>query len=159
MTEQEIITYCNQQMAKIIQDDRPNRINSKIDECMRGRYLAYQDVVEKIRSSRKYPSETINTEAQERYNSLLADYDQQHQKLQRIREEYDQVCYKLEQQKDHLKLLQNRCMGITFGKHCKTCAMINSCNAIVVMKKMTEDYGESAVHALFNYSGEDESNG
>lgn len=99
--------------------------------------------------------EIIHTEAHERYNSLLADYDQQHQKLQTMREEYEQVMSKLEEQKDHLKLLQNRCMGITFGKHCKTCAMINSCNAIVVMKKMTEDYGESAVHALLNYSEEE----
>lgn len=99
--------------------------------------------------------EIIHTEAHERYNSLLADYDQQHQKLQTMREEYEQAMSKLEEQKDHLKLLQNRCMGITFGKHCKTCAMINSCNAIVVMKKMTQDYGESAVHALFNYSEEE----
>lgn len=149
MTEHEVTTYCIQQMAKLVQSGQSGDPNSAaFEQYERGRYFAYQDVVEKIRNEHMYPSETINIEAQERYNSLLADYD-------KLAEAYDDKHHRLEQQKDHLKLLQNRCMGITFGKHCKTCAMINSCNAIVVMKKMTEDYGESAVHALFNYSEEE----
>lgn len=57
--------------------------------------------------------------------------------------------------RDELTLLQNRCFGFTQGKYCKTCIMLKSCNALMVLEDLINQYGSDAVKMLFNFKEDD----
>lgn len=139
-----IISYCENQQARASEayhnsDKKIPNVEGRVRDYYfsRGRLAAYQDIIV-----------LVTNMMDAKYIDEVKELREENERLRLIDKHQ---CASLSEQKDNLTLLQNRCMGITQGKHCKTCNMLHTCNALIILGKLIEEHGDQAVKTLFNF--------